>query len=234
MLFLSASVLSREYFRFMAVPVLVCLHGLGRSSEDWNEVRPGLQRYGRVVAPELPRDVKRAKQIAAAATPEGAFVLGHSMGALIAMRLAAEPHRDIQGLVLSSSFFPPARGGRSLAATVQDYASHRLAFMRDLRAADRIPGAGDRSVRGLGYLVRTAARRGGFRATTEAIGSPVLVVHAADDHFVPLDFALAGARHPGWSLAVLAEGGHYPHLRRPREWLAAVGPWLEQLIASRR
>jgi pimeloyl-ACP methyl ester carboxylesterase len=215
----------------MAVPVLVCLHGLGRSPSDWDAVRPGLERYGRVVAPQLPRDVGRAQWIAAAATPEGAFVVGHSLGALIAMRLAADSTRGVQGVVLTSSFFPPALNGRSAAATVRDYAGHRVAFLRELRSPDRIPASGDGSMRGLGYLVRTAALRGRLRATATAIDSAVLVVHAADDHFVPLDFAFAGARYPGWPIVVLDGGGHYPHIRRPTEWLAAVGPWLERIIA---
>ena len=181
----------------MAVPVLVCLHGLGRSSSDWDAVRPGLERYGRVVAPQLPRDVARAQRIAAAVTPEGAFVVGHSLGALIAMRLAADSAPGVRGVVLTSSFFPPALNGRSAAATVRDYASHRVAFLREMRSPDRIPASADGSVRGLGYLVRTAAHRGRLRSTAEAIDSAVLVVHAADDHFVPLDFALAGATIPG-------------------------------------
>jgi pimeloyl-ACP methyl ester carboxylesterase len=215
----------------MAVPVLVCLHGLGRSSSDWDRVRPALERYGRVVAPQLPRDVRRAQRIAAAVTPEGAFVIGHSLGALIAMRLAAEHSRGVQGVVLTSSFFPPALNGRSAAATVRDYAGHRVAFVRELRSPERIPASGDGSMRGLGYLVVTAARRGRTRATGKAIESAVLVVHAADDHFVPLDFALAGAGYQGWPIVVLDGGGHYPHIKRPTEWLAAVGPWLERLIA---
>ncbi len=60
--------------------------------------------------------------------------------------------------------------------------------------------------------------------------SPVLVVHARDDHHVPLDFALAAAaRHPAWGVRVLDEGGHHAHVARPKEWLDAVSPWLAAL-----
>lgn len=216
----------------MAAPVLVCLRGLGRSSSDWDGVRVRLERFGRVVTPELPRDVGRAQRLAADATPDGAILLGHSLGAIIAMRLAAESGRTVRGVVATSSFFPPARNGRSLAVSIADYAGHRLAFVRGFRDPDRIPAAGEGVVRGLGFLVRTAASGAQFRATTEAIASSVLVVHAADDHYVPLDFALAAvARRPSWEMAVLGGGGHYPHVRRPTEWLAVLDPWLERIIA---
>jgi pimeloyl-ACP methyl ester carboxylesterase len=57
----------------------------------------------------------------------------------------------------------------------------------------------------------------------------VLVLHAADDHYVPLDFALAAvARHPAWEIAVLDHGGHYPQVSYPTDWLAVVVPWLER------
>lgn len=36
-------------------PSVLCLHGLGRSAEDWDAVRPGLERFGTVAAPALPR-----------------------------------------------------------------------------------------------------------------------------------------------------------------------------------
>lgn len=214
----------------MAASVLVCLHGLGRSSSDWDGVRLHLEHFGRVVTPDLPRDAAGAYRIAADATPDGAILVGHSLGAIVAMRLAAESRRAIQGVVASSSFFPPARNGRSLAAALADYAGHRVAFVRGLGQSDLPPGSGRGTARGLGLLVGTAARGSQFRAMTKAITSAVLVVHALDDHYVPLDFALAAAaRRPAWELAVLGRGGHYPHLRRPAEWLAVLDPWLERL-----
>jgi pimeloyl-ACP methyl ester carboxylesterase len=55
-----------------------------------------------------------------------------------------------------------------------------------------------------------------------------LVIHARDDHHVPIDFALAAAsRHPAWGVEVLASGGHHVHVTDPEAWLSAVVPWLE-------
>jgi pimeloyl-ACP methyl ester carboxylesterase len=182
-----------------------------------------------VVTPELPRDVKRAQRIAAAATPDGAIVVGHSMGAIIALVMAAERGTAIRGVAASSPFFPPALNGRSVPVALSDYVTHRVAFLRQ-RRANRVvdPQAG--GVRGLGYLVRTAAHPSEFRAKTDAVTSPVLIVHAADDHYVPLDFVLAAAgAHPAWQSVVLGAGGHYPHVSDPAKWLTAVDPWLRRL-----
>jgi pimeloyl-ACP methyl ester carboxylesterase len=209
--------------------VLVCLHGLGRSPSDWNSVRGSLAEFGEVVTPELPRDVKRAQQIAAAATPDGAIVVGHSMGAIIALMMAAERGTAIRGVVASSPFFPPALNGRSLPAALAGYVGHRVAFLRQ-RRDNQVVAARTGGVRGLGFLLRTAAHPTELRAKTDAVKSAVLLVHAADDHYVPLDFALAAAgAHPAWQSVVLNAGGHYPHVSKPAEWLTAIDPWLRRL-----
>ena len=56
----------------------------------------------------------------------------------------------------------------------------------------------------------------------------VLVIHARDDHHVPIDFALAAAGRQGWAVTVLDRGGHHPHVDDPERWLAAAVPWLER------
>lgn len=210
---------------------LVCLHGLGRSAADWDGVREALRQLGPVVTPELPRDAAGAHQVAADALPRGAVLVGHSFGALIALRLAAQPERAVRGVVLSSAFFPPARNGRTWGATLADYAGHRIAFVRGRRAPDRVAaGARGGATRGLGHLAGTALRTSAFRATAEAVSAPVLVVHASDDHYVPLDFALAAvSARSGWELALLDRGGHHPHVTRPAAWSAVVDPWLREL-----
>ena len=199
---------------------VVLLHGLGRGPEDWDGVREPLGRFGDVVAPRLPRDPGRALGIAAGAMEDGAIVVGHSMGGVLALRLGARP---LRALVLTGCFFPPARNGRSLGASVRDYAAHRVAFVRGAR---RRRGA-ESSARALASLVRDAARPGGFG---RGVAAPVLVVHARDDHHVPVDFAEAAARSRRWDLRVLPRGGHHAHVDAPDAWVAAVVPWLERVL----
>ncbi len=132
--------------------------------------------------------------------------------------------------MLTGCFFPPARNERSTTASVADYAAHRVAFAR--AAARRRSGEGSR--RGtawpLAWLIRLAARPATFDAVTRAITVPVIVLHARDDHHVPLDFALAAvARRPDWALHVFERGGHQLHVHRPGEWLEPVTRWLRAL-----
>jgi pimeloyl-ACP methyl ester carboxylesterase len=218
----------------VTLPPIVCLHGLGRSARDWDTVRPRLEQLGRVIAPDLPRDTARAGRIAGTATPTGAVLIGHSIGAVLALQLARDPSRRIRGIVVSSSFFPPALNGRSLPVAVADYAGHRLAFVRDLRTSSHRPRPRRGSGTGIWSLVRAAGRGRDFLANkTPAISAPVLVVHADDDHYVPIAFALSAvASQPAWQLARLDHGGHYPQLRCPEDWLATVIPWLQQLEAG--
>lgn len=151
-------------------------------------------------------------------------MIGHSMGGVLALRLATERPRPLRGLVLTGCFFPPARNGRPFGATAADYAAHRVAFVRSMRRG------GDRrrasSARAVASLVRFGL--GGRRDP----GCPVLVVHARDDHHVPIDFALgAAAGRDGWTVRVLDSGGHHAHVEEPKLWLAAVAPWLGELAA---
>ena len=206
---------------------LVCLHGLGRGPSDWDAVRGHLERYGRVAAPTLPRHPERAFAAADRMIQAGAVVVGHSMGGIIALRVAAETSRPLTGIVLTGCPFPVARHGRTRRETAADYAAHRLAFLRSIRR--RPPGEGPRTgtLAGLSAVAQVLGRPGRFDAMFGSIAAPVLIVHARDDHHVPIDFALAAAdRRPGWEIRVLDRGGHHAHIRAPREWLAAVEPWL--------
>lgn len=215
---------------------VVCLHGLGRSASDWTAVRPALEAFGPVRSPDLPRE--RAGALAAAraavAGPDPVALVGHSMGAVIALRIAAERPDRVRAVVLGGCFFPPARNGRSLPASVAGYGRHRVAFLREARRGDAPAGAarsdGRRGTGGsLRSLVGFAVRPARFDALARAVRAPVLVVHAADDHHVPVDFALAAAaRHPDWTVRVLAGGGHHAQLTTPEAWVAAVAPWLRE------
>lgn len=207
---------------------VVCLHGLRRTPADWDGVRRGLPAVWRVEAPALPADPDRALAVADTAIGEGCFVLAHSMGAVVAMRLLAERPRSLAGVVLTGSFHPPARNGRSRAATIGDYLGHRVSLVREVGARERTDARSERSRRALVSLLRQATRRRGVEAPG-GVGSPVLVVHARDDHHVPVDFAIAAAaRHPEWTLRLLDRGGHHAHVDHPALWLDEVLPWLSR------
>ena len=202
---------------------VVCLHGLRRTPADWDGVQAGLGAYGTVRTPDLLPRPADALRTAGAGVAADDIVVGHSMGGVIALRLAdALP---LRALVLTGCFFPPARNGRSVAAMIGDYAAHRVAFVRAIAGGEAAEERSAGSARALGLLIRQAVGRG----ADPDITIPVLVVHARDDHHVPIDFALAAvASHSGWVARVLDTGGHDVHVRRPEAWLDAVKPWLDR------
>jgi fermentation-respiration switch protein FrsA (DUF1100 family) len=142
------------------------------------------------------------------------------MGGVLALRLAQARTRPLRALIVTGCFFPPARNRRALTTAVADYAAHRLAFARDAIGGrgDRTPSDG--SARALGSLMRQIATPRSSEAMLSSVAEPVLVVHARDDHHVPVDYALAAARgRPGWTVRILERGGHHAHLHcRSRGW----------------
>jgi pimeloyl-ACP methyl ester carboxylesterase len=228
---------------------LVCLHGLGRAPSDWDAVRDRLRAYGTVVTPVLPRRSSAATAVATRAVAPGAVVIGHSMGGIVALQIARTTAPAVPlgrasecqlavppavgGVILTGCPFPVARNGRTRHATALDYAGHRVAFVRSLGDRPRVAVPHRRSPAGLGGVARVLARPGRFHTLFGAVEAPVLVVHAADDHHVPLDFALAAAARNGWAVRVLDAGGHHAHIRAPAAWTAAVEPWLAALAATR-
>jgi pimeloyl-ACP methyl ester carboxylesterase len=210
---------------------VVCLHGLGRSPQDWDAVTPALEAFGPVVAPQLPRNPVSALALASAAVEPGATVIGHSLGGVVALRLAGDRARPLRAVILTGCFFPPARNGRSTAASTRDYLAHRVAYLRRGERGAPEPGSRLQTVGALSSL-RLAFGRGEFYAALTSLPA-TLVVHARDDHYVPLDFALAAvARCSSCDLRVLECGGHHAHVTRPESWLACVSPWLAKCAAA--
>jgi pimeloyl-ACP methyl ester carboxylesterase len=145
-------------------------------------VRTGLERFGRVSAPQLPRDPAAALAVASATVEREDVVIGHSMGGVLTLQLSRG--RAPRALILTSCFFPPARNAAA------------------------------------------SARRS---RTTVATASRSCAPPAADRPAARPDFTLAAAARQGWAVAVLAHGGHQPHVDTPERWLAAAVPWLERL-----
>jgi pimeloyl-ACP methyl ester carboxylesterase len=156
----------------------------------------------------------------------GAIVVAHSMGAVLAMRLAKSRPRPLRAVILTGCFCPPARNGRTLGASVADYAAHRVAFVRASRG-QRTQRADRGSVRPLASLLRLALLPGGLEEALARVTPSVLIIHARDDHHVPVDYAVAAQRRrQDWALEVLDHGGHHAHVTRPAAWSALATRWL--------
>ena len=102
-------------------PVLVCLHGLSGSSETWAPIAPELAAIGRVLAVDLigfgrtsragrsvslPANQRYLDRFLRATAGEPAILVGHSMGATIAVMQAARHPETTAGLVLINPAVP--------------------------------------------------------------------------------------------------------------------------------
>ena len=192
---------------------IVCLGGVGGAASEWDAAAPFLGRLGRV-----------------ATSPPAAgriVVVGHSQGGLEALRVAVREPGRVAAVVLTSSFFPPARAGRPLPVAVLDFARHRALYAREVVGRRRRPRPTSRGAGQLRAMLPLALRPARYHVLAAAVRCPVLVVHGDVDHLVPVAFARAAcARHPAWTYAELAGAGHNPHRDGTSQWAGLVCDWI--------
>jgi pimeloyl-ACP methyl ester carboxylesterase len=196
---------------------IVLVHGLSGSSRWWRHVRP---RGAAVRAVDLPRRLAPddAPAWLAASLDRPAVVVGHSLGGLVAARLAAERPELVEALVLVAPVGVP-----------RPLPGYLAGFLRTLRAAP--PSlvavvAADALRTGLPSLAR-----GAWFATHQpfagAIGAPTLLVWGERDRLVPVGLA-ANWREaiPQARLEVVPRAGHVPMLEAPSRF----GELLQQFL----
>ena len=210
----------------VAGPDIVCLHGLGRTAHDWDPVRDELSALGEVSTPELHQRTGDDSWPSAGLRP-GTVLVGHSLGAVLALKVASGDSR-VGALVLSSGFYPPSRHDQTYPAAIAGYARHRVAVARALASEGARPRRG--GLQALAGLAGLGLRPSRFHRLAAGVRVPVLVIHGDEDHHVPVDFMLAATRrHPAWDVRVVPGGGHRLHVDRPTDWLALTVPWLREI-----
>jgi 3-oxoacyl-(acyl-carrier-protein) synthase/pimeloyl-ACP methyl ester carboxylesterase len=216
-------------------PVLF-LHGFGGNAAHWEPlcrelgdieaVAVDLPGHGDnagtpldVPARQLDADLADLAASAGAGRPGGVVVVGHSLGALVALRLAAvAPHR-VRALVLLASGFP-FRVHPELAAQLSRGEPDPAFIAGCLQRPDepgtvrllsdgfrRVPaGLPPAAVWGIGAGEPGAGDLSGVRA-------PALVIVAGEDVVTsPRKGRALAAALPGAELAVLPGAGHYAHI----------------------
>lgn len=243
-------------------PVILLLHGLGGSWQTWLENIPVLASDHRVIAVDLPgfgssEEIPKPAEMSTHVDTliallgqleiDQAVVVGHSMGGLISLAMAARHPQQVRGLVLVSAGgikLGPARlamivGGFSIFNAMFGIRGVPVAFAQRprLRRALLSPALDDwRSLSpslaseivplmrapGFGPAVRGAARAVNMTDPAD-VRCPTLIIWGRNDRILPVAGAqeLAAAM-PDASLVVLEDVGHCAMFERPDEFNWAV------------
>jgi len=218
----------------------VLLHGWGFHSAIWQDLVAGLGAPRDVHLVDLPghgcaanRAFPRLDALVdevAASTPRGAFVIGWSLGGLVAQRLATRHPDRVRALALVASTpcfvtrddWPhgvPSATLETLAADLRRDAGETLGRFVNLNAMGR--DAARTATRRLGE--RPAAsfealdagldllRATDLRGETRALAMPALVIHGVRDRIVPVEAGRWLARAlPAARLVELPDCAHLP------------------------
>jgi pimeloyl-ACP methyl ester carboxylesterase len=246
---------------------VVLVHGLGGAASNWVEVAPALARRRRVLVPDLPGHAGSspfpaaptlspfADVVAAVAEREEmapAAVVGHSLGGLVALRLALRRPDAVSSLVLA------AAAGISSGTRAREAALTALVLARPARVVApfrRLIGrVGWLRYPVFGYfeasdpVALSAAAVEGFlagpalhtdvleaqralvaddpRPDLERVRCPCLVLWGARDHMVPVDDAFEYARRLRAPLRIVPDCGHLLIGERPDACVAAIETFL--------
>lgn len=242
---------------------LLLVHGLGGSAENWVEVLPELVRRYRVLAVDLPGHAGSAAlargatiddfaaATAAVLDAEGvdrAVVAGHSLGGLVALRLArsrpelvrglllvapagiATSSRVVEALVIASATIRPGRAVARFRYRWADRTWYRRALFRPWFVSDPV-ALSPRATHG---LLSAQARHTGTMVAGRAmiaddprqdlpdIACPVVVLWGARDAQLPLEDAFEYARRLRARLRLVADCGHLVIVERPHAVLDAL------------
>jgi pimeloyl-ACP methyl ester carboxylesterase len=239
---------------------IVLLHGLMGRARTWWPVAQWLTRYGHVVGLDArghgrgPRGGPWTTEqfVADAASlvwtfDEPSVVIGHSMGGLHAMALAAT-HPDLVRAVVVEDMAPDQRG-RTVDAWRGYFESwpvpfQSLAHVREFFGStgnyftECVVEGGDgyRLMADLDDLYEIAAEWGrrDYWSFVDGVKCPLLVIEAEHTLMPPGQQAELAARAPNGRHLVVAGAGHVVHDDAPHEYRGAVEAFLSGLDRPRK
>ena len=243
-----------------AGPPMVLLHGAGEFAALWLRVIPDLVRTHRVIAPDLPgHGASQPKgplapgdvldwldELIERTCPQPPVVVGHSLGAAIALRLAVEQPPRFAALVLVDALgldeFAPAPG---FAAALHEFTEQPTAHTRDQMFAqcfadlDRVrEHMGERWAPLADYALdraRTADQGTALAglmpefalpaippAALARVRVPTTLIWGRYDLHVLLRTAQLASSRYDWPLHVIDNAGDDPALEQPDAFLVAL------------
>lgn len=249
-------------------PPILLVHGLGGAGSNWVELAPELARDHRVVVPDLPGHggsaplpalpnlepfADRLGLVLEREEAVPAIVVGHSLGCVVALRLAMRRPDLVRGLVLFSaagigSSTRRAKQALWLSSLVRPgrfLAPHRERIARSERLRALVwgswatpdgttvsPRATVGLLEGAAFYTDVASAAMALaaddpRVQLERVRCPSLVVWGARDPQVPIDDAFEYSRRLGAPLRVVAGAGHLVIAERPEACLDAMRTFLD-------
>jgi len=227
---------------------LLFVHGWQADHTVWNDVVAALGSGTRSVAVDLrgsgassgargPYNLERfaadLRELIEALGIGPVVVVGHSMGATVALRLAVDAPELVSGLILIAPVpaggggFSP-RGADFLRATAGDPAAARK-WLSAMFAAEPDAGVLDRLCAAAGKTPRDAAlesfeswSNADFAEATRAIAAPAIVVAPERDNPEMYQRKVA-ALLPNARFVELGDCGHYAIVERPGEIAKLIG-----------
>lgn len=242
---------------------LVLLHGWGCDSRTWQPLLPALEKVACVTAvdlpgfghsPALPRfSVDAVLDVLVAQLPDQAVILGWSLGAMLAVQLAARNPEKVRALVCM------AANAKFVASadypTAMPEAANRefnLAFVQDAQAALKLfyglIAQGDKTERQLLKSLRKLMpetvsanwlpalellRELDNRSALAELRLPVLHLLSEKDALVPAAAANAIASvNPAHKLVLFPQSAHALHWSQPEKVVAEIGQFLRNIFPA--
>lgn len=233
-----------------AAPPLVLLHGWGLSSGVWAPLLAELGPGAEATAIDLPGHSGAAPagdtlaswaEALAPQLPDGAVLVGWSLGAQLALHLAAHAPAKVSRLVLiaatprfvQDSDWPAALPGDTLDGFRNDFDTAPEATQRRFTALQAMGDGRRREVTAALNAALTPADAAhhpalatglrlladtDLRPQLDAVRQPVRLLHGAEDRLMPVAAAeWLADRLPDARLSVFKDCGHAPQLSRPAD-----------------
>jgi pyruvate dehydrogenase E2 component (dihydrolipoamide acetyltransferase) len=236
---------------------VVLLHGFSGDALNWQFVIDELAEGRTVIAIDLPGHGSSGKGVGSGSAEEllagvvevmdaegvaSAHLVGHSLGALLAMKLAIEQPERVASLALIA----PAGFGEEIDAgfidTVVDASSRRelkaalpklfadqgmvtRELVEDVLRYKREEGVAE-ALTAIRDQLHAEGRQRNVLADLAGVELPLLVVWGADDEVIPSDQAAAAPQAA--RVEILPDVGHSPHVESP----AAVSALLNEHLTA--